>query len=178
MVKVNRYDTSQLEAIAKGDQTAMERLFEQYKQDVFRYCMSILSDYHAAEDVTQEVFLHIFRFAQQYKGQAAIRTWIFAIAKNAATEYYRKSSRSAPYLLSEENLPSPAVSVSTQGDFYELLSVLDQDSRSVVAMHLAGGLKHREIACILGKSESAVKKQYSRALKRLQKQLYEEGDSK
>ena len=175
---MNRYDTGQLQAIAKGDQTAMEGLFEQYKRDVFRYCMSMLRDYHAAEDVTQEVFLHIFRFAQQYEGKAAVRTWIFAIAKNAAVEYTRKSIRSAPYSLGQEGLPLPAASADPNIDFYELLSVLDSDSRSVVAMHLAGGLKHREIASILGKSENAVKKQYSRALKCLQKQLYEEGDSR
>ena len=176
---MNQRETDLLAAIAQGDQPAMEGLFEQYKEAVFRYCMSMLRDYHAAEDVTQEVFLHIFRFAQQYKGKAAVRTWIFAIAKNAAADYYRRNSRSTPYFPLEESLPSPASTAPAGEDisFYELLAMLDRDSRDVVAMHLAGGLKHREIASILGKSESAVKKQYSRALKYLQKQLSEEGDS-
>lgn len=148
-------------------------VFESYKRDVYQYVMSMLRDTHAAEDITQDVFLNVFRFAEQYHGKASLRTWIFAIARNAIADYWRKNHMEGPY--HSDVLPDQAVTMDLgESDFYEILGLLDKPSRDTVSMHLTGGLKHREIAAITGETEAAVKKRYSRALKQLRR-YYEKG---
>ena len=162
-----------LRAIAQGDAGAMEEFFEAYKADIFRYAMSVLQDSYAAEDVTQEVFLLVFRFAHQFTGASSTRTWLYAVARNAVAGYWRKKPLEEPYAsLGERDLSAEQPCRNT---FYEIISVLDQPSRNVVAMHVAGGLTHREIASILGKSESAVRQRYARAIRQLRRQLEKEG---
>ena len=162
-----------LRAIAQGDPNAMEEFFIAYKSGVYRYVMSVLQDAYAAEDVTQEVFVLVFRFASQFTGASSARTWLFAVARNAVAGYWRKKPLEEPYATIElEAAPS---SFPLENEFYDTVSVLDRASRDVVAMHIAGGLKHREIAAILGESESAVRQRYARAIKQLRRRIRKEG---
>lgn len=146
----------------------VETLFNEYNRDVFRYVMSMLQDYHAAEDITQEVFLAVFRYINQYRGEASIRTWIFAIAKNAVA-HYRKEHHGYEYRL--EQPPDPSVQIERDIDFYEMVALLDRPSRDVVVMRLIGQLGYKEIAAILEQSETTVKIRYSRAIKWLRKHM-------
>lgn len=157
-----------LRAVADGRREAMEALFEAFKPKIFRYVLSLLRNYHAAEDVTQDVFLKIFRFADQFTGASSAATWMFAIARRAALDWQRRNAMEEPYM--EPPFPEPAAPPPDTG-FVELLSLLDKRSRDVVALHLAGGLKYREIAALTGETESAVRQRYSRALKHLKRVL-------
>lgn len=167
-------DKARMQAIARGDKDSMETLFNEYKTNIFRYVMSQLQDYQSAEDVTQEVFINVFRFAGQYKACADVKTWIFAIAKNAVNNYWRKNKSREHYLTLNTMSEQMTVNPESAGDFYDIIARLDKPSRDVVSLHLIAGLKHREIAAILGEQESTVKQRYSRALKWLRHYLSEE----
>jgi RNA polymerase sigma factor, sigma-70 family len=149
---------------------SVETLFNTYKQDVFKYVMSMLQDYHAAEDVTQEVFLSVFRYIYQYRGETSIRTWIFAIAKNAVA-HYKKENHKEPYPYIVEQPPEPSLRIERDIEFYAMVAMLEQTSRDVVVMRLIGQLRYKEIAAILQQSEAAVKKRYSRAIKWLREHM-------
>ncbi len=155
---------------------SIETLFNTYKQDVFKYVMSMLQDYHAAEDVTQEVFLSVFRYMYQYRGESSIRTWIFAIAKNAVS-HYKKEYHKEPYPYIVEQPPEPSLRIEQDIDFYAMVAMLEQTSRDVVVMRLIGQLRYKEIAAILQQSEAAVKKRYSRAIKWLREHMKGDGSN-
>ena len=166
-------DTALFRSIAAGDTGAMEAFFKRYKAAVYRYAMSMLQDGHAAENVTQEVFLRVFHFAHQFTGASGGRTWLYAAARSAVTEYWRERPLEEPYTAVRKE--AAVTELTEESTFYEMMSVLDWPSRNVVAMHVAGGLKHREIAAILGESESAVRQRYARAIRQLRRQLEKEG---
>lgn len=165
-------DKALIRGIAQGDAGAMEAFFERYKAAVYRYAMSMLQDSYAAEDVTQEVFLRVFRFAHQFTGASSGRTWLYAVARSAVAGYWRNRPLEEPYAALEEG--AATTGLTEESSFYDMVSVLEPVSRSVVAMHVAGGLKHREIASILGESESAVRQRYARAIRQLRRQMKRE----
>lgn len=165
-----------LRRIAEGDREAMAAFFEQRKTAVFRYALSILRDRYAAEDVTQEVFLRVFRSASQIREYGSTDAWVMAIARNTAFKHQKSESRYAsvaPDTL--RDVPDTEAHLGGQSGFLDLIAPLDAVTRDIVSLHIIGGLKHREIASVLGCAESAVRKRYSRALKLLRQYVLTEG---
>ena len=66
----------------KGDAGAIQALVDRYQSDVFGLCVRLLRHRHDAEDVTQEVFLRIFRSLKRWDGQRPLKPWIMSIAVN------------------------------------------------------------------------------------------------
>ena len=75
---------------ARDFRAAFELLVPRYKNQVFRLCLSIVRERTLAEDVTQDVFIRIWRALPGFAGQAALSTWIYAIARNACISQLRK----------------------------------------------------------------------------------------
>src|SRR3954471_4949275 len=89
-----------------GDEDALRFLYLQYSDAVFTYVSSILSDVHAAEDITQTVFSRLSIRLQRYKpGEAPFGTWIARVAHNAAIDHMR-----AQRLVPREEVYEPTAS--------------------------------------------------------------------
>jgi RNA polymerase sigma-70 factor (ECF subfamily) len=71
---------------------ALEQLLEAYEQKVYRMAVSILRDRGRAEDVTQDVFLKLWRALPSYDGRAAVSTWLYTIARNTCLSALRLDS--------------------------------------------------------------------------------------
>ena len=80
---------------------AFERLVQHYKGKVFRLACSILEDETSAEDATQEVFLKIWRGLPSFRGDAAISTWIYSIARNTCLTRRRRDRDRRTFSLEE-----------------------------------------------------------------------------
>ena len=88
-----RTDHELIRQICAGDASAFEALFGRYHESVRRHLLRTLRDEHAAEDLTQEVFLRIWTRADQWNGLGAFRAWALRIATNLALNHLRTVRR-------------------------------------------------------------------------------------
>ena len=172
-----RLDEGLLGRVGRGDLTALESLYLQTEKDVYALALSILRNPDDAQDVTQEVYLKVRAAAHLYVPQGKPLAWLFTITRNLCRDLQRVQARTgqAPDGL-EDDVRFSYVSDPTDRLVLEAaLKTLGEDERQVVLLHAVSGLRHREIARDLGLPLSTVLSRYSRALKKLQRYLTEEG---
>ena len=68
----------------------LKKIYEEYKQDVFKYLVSLTHDVSLSEDLVSETFLSALKSLHKFKGQSTIKTWLFSIARNKWYEHLRK----------------------------------------------------------------------------------------
>ena len=161
---------------AEGDTEALASLYEQTKGAVYGFALSVLKNTHDAEDVLQDTYIRIYNYAHTYKPSGNPMAWMLEITKNLSYMLLRKKSR-------EGTLPDDESERSFTDDFSystdEQLSVteamlkLSDDERQIITLHAVTGLKHREIARLLGMPLATVLSKYNRSIKKLQKILEE-----
>lgn len=148
-------------------------LYEHHAPAVHRYLRARADSDQDAEDLTQQVFLQAFRHLSRYRPKdGAFTPWLFGIARNAATDHHRRrrSTLSLDRLGADPATPSPEPEDARLDWLRRAVSQLDDDQRDLVALRFAGVLSVREIATVLGKSESAVQKRLSRIIHALKEQ--------
>jgi RNA polymerase sigma factor (sigma-70 family) len=166
-----------LEGVKRRDPDALGRFFDAAFSYVYSLAYRLTGDRHAAEDVTQEVFLKVHRAADRLDVERHPRPWITTITYNACRDVARRRSarpespvdateigerHEAPGTPEEEVLRRERERLLERA-----LGELDEESRAVVILHDFGGHSHEEIAEIVDASHAAVRKRYSRALGRL-----------
>jgi RNA polymerase sigma-70 factor, ECF subfamily len=141
----------------EGDSSALEFLYVRYATEVHRYITSIVGDQHEAEDITQDVFLKLMRVIGKYSQRSVpFVGWLRRVARNAALDHLR-SRRMVP--VSEvrqargtrEELGSERVR-----ELRYAFERLPHEQREVLILRHLAGLRPREIARVLEKTEAAV----------------------
>ena len=94
-------DAALMLRVKQGDRAAFEILVDKYKQPVFNLIYRTLPDAAEAEDLAQNVFLQVYRFAHRYKPSAKFTTWLFTIARNLCLNEIRRRGRHPADSLSE-----------------------------------------------------------------------------
>lgn len=79
--------------IARGSETALQSLYEAFKDRVFNTVLSHLQDKGEAEELTQDVFIEIYRSAARFEGKSSVSTWIYRIAVNKSLDRLRYRKR-------------------------------------------------------------------------------------
>lgn len=74
----------------KGDKKSLEILIQQYLKPIYSFVYRYIGGAEEAEDITQEVFLRMWRNLKKFNHQKSFKTWIFSIAKNASIDFFRK----------------------------------------------------------------------------------------
>ena len=96
-VRVKRHEKSTdhllMELVKEGDTEAFREIVHRYKDPITNYVYRILNDYDTAVDISQEVFLRVFRKAHSYEPLAAFSTWIYRIATNLSINEVRRRKR-------------------------------------------------------------------------------------
>jgi RNA polymerase sigma-70 factor (ECF subfamily) len=162
---------------ASGIECKVMNLFEQFRSPLFRYVISFGVPAHDAEEVTQEVFLSLFRHLQLRRSQKNLRGWIFRVAHNLALKrrYANDRSRSAEasdWGIAERQFdpsPNPEEQLAFTQRRHRLLTVLHalpEADQSCLRLR-AEGLRYREIAEVLDISLGAVSISLTRSLARL-----------
>ena len=164
----------QLMAAAQSDGRAFASLYERYLNRIYRYCYNRLGSREAAEDATGEIFLKALAGLERYHG-GIFAAWLYTIARNVITGYYRKNRPAEPWEGMERSDPEqrPEQAAETQEQWAALqtaLAGLTEDQRAAVELP-AAGWSDAQIANALGKSPAAVKMIRYRAMKRLQQHL-------
>ena len=84
-------DAELARAVAAGDSEAFERLYEQHHKRVFSLCLRMLGSVPQAEDLTQEIFLKVYRTLSSYRPDSgALVTWMVRVGRNHLIDHYRK----------------------------------------------------------------------------------------
>ncbi|HSL27211.1 MAG TPA: sigma-70 family RNA polymerase sigma factor, partial [Acidimicrobiia bacterium] len=86
-------DPTLLARVVKGDHEAFTVLMRRHEDRVFGVCLRLMGNRSAALDATQETFLTLYRKAGQYRGTAAVGTWLYRIAVNTCYDLLRKEKR-------------------------------------------------------------------------------------
>ena len=171
-----------------GDLRSFDTLVKRWEKPLLNYCYRMVNDIALAEDLRQEVFLHIYRSAKKYRATAQFSTWMYRIATNLcldtlAKQQHRKEISMDAYLESEsegfgEQLIDPSdapdaavVKKETESQVRSALVRLPEDQRVVVIMRHYNGMKFREIAEVLERPISTVKSRMAAGMERLGQML-------
>lgn len=166
-----------LAKISNGDTASIGLLYDVIKTDVFAYALSKLGNRHDADDITQDTFVQIYKYAGQYQPKGKPMAWIIRIELNLIRRHFQLNSRTAEFDESLDNTPSEenCEEVFINNAFLrEIMKTLSEEEREIVTLHVVSGMKHREIAKLLHKPLSTVLSKYNRAIKKLQSVVKEE----
>lgn len=155
---------------------AFAELYEQYLSRVFRYISYRVGDVHLAEDLTSDVFVKALKSFSRYRSdRASFSTWLLSIARHAVIDHYRVSSRRQTIPLEEiPEMPSESVSleeeVTKRQELQRLqvcLAGLHQQEQEIISLKFGAELTNRQIAKMVGLSESNVGTKLYRAVRKL-----------
>jgi RNA polymerase sigma-70 factor (ECF subfamily) len=154
---------------------------------VYGLAMNLLGDRDEALDLSQEVFLRVFRTIAQFRGQSALRTWIFRIAVNQArnrSRWWRRRHRSSQVSLDEHILqygefestqdirPDRLLaSKETAATIWRAMERLPFDQRTALILREVDGLRYEEIAFTMNVAIGTVKSRLTRARQTLRAAL-------
>ena len=165
-----------LRRIAENDETAFHDLYEQLSAAVFAYALSVVKNRADAEDIMQETFLRIRSAAHLYDSRGKAKAWIFTIVRNLCRMRFRDTNKmiSTPademtYMDELSVIEDHETRITLQSSFI----VLNDSEREIILLHAVSGMRHREIANVLGMPLATVLSKYHRGLKKLR--VYLEG---
>ena len=153
---------------------AIALLLPDFRRKVFGLAYSFLRDREAAEDVTQEVFIKVWRALPGFDGRASMSTWMYTIARNASLSALRarrpQSSLSDPEVMEAVeaiNPVPPADIITDRAAIRRLVDQLPTKQRQVVMLFYMEGQSHEEVAAMLAMPVGTVKTLLHRARARL-----------
>lgn len=173
-------DWALVQQCTAGNEDACTRLVTDHQRMVFQLALHLLGDRQEALDLSQEVFLKVFRTLKQFRGQATLRTWIYRIVVNQASNrqrWWRRRHRSQQVRLEDLTAAQGELSevrVSSQPDrvlqqretsdrVWHALDGLPFDQRAVIVLREIDGLSYEEIATSLDVAVGTVKSRLARA---------------
>jgi RNA polymerase sigma-70 factor, ECF subfamily len=173
-------DQELMRLVQAGDFSPAAEIFDRYSGRIYNFALRFLKNSEAAEDATQEVFVKMLKYANQFHGDAKLSTWLFSITANWCRDYLRKADNK-PKETEEVLLSLPASSEyapdlnletrQTELRVQKALEALTPEQREAILLSRYQGLSYAEIAQIAGCSEGAVKTRVFRAMETLKKVL-------
>lgn len=170
-------DAELVARVRSRDRAALEVLYDRYARSVYSLALSILRDPGAAEEVTQELFLHVWQYPQLYDAACGpFGPWLLRSARNRAIDVLRRRTRERQLSwrlemtthVSDQNDPDDtALQNEEEARVRQALAELDSGLRQVIELAYFGGLTQREIAERLGVPLGTVKTRVRTALQRL-----------
>lgn len=174
---------------AAGDEAGFNYLAEKYNRPIFYFLFRMVHNQAIAEELTQEVFLRVYRSRQSYRAEARFSTWLYRIATNLAVNHardtkYERAARNI-YLDAPDELTGSTPDVADNEPSVEQnllreermkairthVMALPERQRMAVLMHKYQGMDYREIGEVLKLSESATKSLLFRAYQTLRDTL-------
>jgi len=173
-----------------GDEVACAELVSEHQRMVFQLAINLLGDRDEALDLSQEVFLSVFRTIHRFRGQSSLRTWIYRIAVNQARNRHRfwRRRQRAHQISLESHLALHGDSLSNSlatpdrllaqkelaGRLQQALDQLPFDQRTAIVLREVDGLSYEEIAFSLRVAIGTVKSRLTRARQALRRELEED----
>jgi RNA polymerase sigma-70 factor, ECF subfamily len=164
-----------LRAAQAGDEQAIAALWRSMNAALLRFLRG--RDPNAAEDVASETWIRAARNLSHFRGdEAAFRAWMFTIARRSLIDHHRRAARRPETLTAappsdvgslEASAESEALTAFATSDALAVIRRLTPDQADVILLRVLAGLNTRQVASVLGHSESSVRVLQHRALRRL-----------
>ena len=181
-------DAELIRRAANGDEQAFEQILSQHEKSVYNLCLRMTGNPDDAMDLSQEVFLRVWRNLRGYQFDAAFSTWLFRIASNACIDFLRSKRRRQDVSLTvedaesgeetERNLPDPApmpeevlLDREQKRQVLAAMQELPPDYREILQLRVVENLPYEQIAEILNVKLGTVKSRLARARDQLRKNL-------
>ncbi len=172
---LNTNDEQLVEACKQGHSNAQAVLYKKYITAVFNRLQRMVANNMLAEDLSQEVFIKVFKQLKSFRGDSTLGAWIKRITINTALNHIRKEKGIyfddlEAYDFKEPESYENQAPYSMEQIHYSIKN-LPQGCRVILNLYLLEGYRHNEIAQILNISESTSKTQFRRGKQLLQKSL-------
>jgi RNA polymerase sigma-70 factor, ECF subfamily len=173
-------DQELIRAAAAGDAAAFEQLYRQHYRRVYSLCLRMLGSSTQAEDLTQEVFLQVFRKLGSFRGDSQFTTWLHRLTVNQVLMHFRKRGVKLEHTSEEGDFTNVVetplqstrrISMVDRLALEKAIAELPPGYRTVFALHDIEGYEHEEIADMLGVSIGTSKSQLHKARMRLRELL-------
>jgi RNA polymerase sigma-70 factor, ECF subfamily len=178
------YDTDRpaVEA-ARRDPRAFDALYRKYLAQVYSFALYELRDHHAAEDLTEQVFLHVLRGLPRFREEgdgpdSTFRVWLFQVARHALSNERRRTRRHpvAPIELAAavtavDDTEAAVVSRDEAARAWRAVDALSTERRRALVLRFVEEMSAKEIGAVLGRSEGAVRVLIHRALRSVAAEL-------
>lgn len=172
-------DQDLIKKIANGDKKAFTLLMEQYEDLVFGITMKMVKDRTKAEDMTQETWMKVIKFANTYSPVGSVKSWILQINRNLIIDHFREQKKWGfsedieAIEISDESLdPSEMLdSDEKQKKFQLAFNNLEEREKIVLTMVIVEELSYSEIAQKISLSVGAIKTIMFRAKQNLKEIL-------
>ena len=138
-----------------------EAIYESYKSKVYSTAYRMLGNSTDAEDITQDVFVRVYKKLHTLRNEAVLSTWIWRITMNLCIDWLRK--KKVKMVSSEEPIVTDRSDPHLKLTLERMISSLPDGYKSVFILHDVEGLNHKEISKVLRISEGTSKSQLHRA---------------
>ncbi|WP_017151887.1 RNA polymerase sigma factor [Bacillus bingmayongensis] len=159
----------------------IDYVIREYWQDVWNYAFIITKDTHLSDDITQEVFIKVFKKWDSFRNESSVKTWLLKITRNTALNYlkssYFKRISLVSFFRNDKEYPSAEkqfLQKETMNEVWDIVLKLPQKHREVLILEAKYELSYDEIAVTLGVSIGTVKSRLHRARARVSKILAED----
>src|SRR5688572_1151738 len=165
---------------AQGDMVAFEEVYKRHHRRVYSICLRMLQNASEAEDLTQDVFIQLYRKIGSFRGDSAFTTWLHRMTVNQVLMHFRKRTVKFEKTTEEGETPVQVVSGTANPEKMRIVDKIALDSaidqlpagyKNVFILHDIEGFEHEEVARILGCSVGTSKSQLHKARLKLQKLL-------
>lgn len=153
-----------------GDEKSLEILIEQYLKPIYSFVYRYTGSASDAENITQDVFVRVWKNLKKFDQNKKFKTWIFSIAKNAAIDWLRKKKTIPLSDDDMEKIPDSAPFV-PELSLAPILEKIPSEYRMVLFLRYNDHFTFKEIAESLGQPLNTVKSRHRRAIAMLKKTL-------
>jgi RNA polymerase sigma-70 factor (ECF subfamily) len=175
----NFADEKLIDNYLKGDEQSLEVLIRRYLKPIYSFCFRFVGNSQEAEDITQEIFLKVWRNLKKFKKEKNFKGWLFTIAKNTCFDFLRKKKKISTlslekyfYLVDFNPLPNEiSEKESLKEKIQEAIEKLSSKTREILNLYYNQGLTFREIAQTLNEPINTVKSRHRRAIEILRNRL-------
>ncbi|MES1195764.1 MAG: RNA polymerase sigma factor [Steroidobacter sp.] len=162
-------------AAQRGDLTAYRMLYQVHVAMVYGLACRLVKDRSAAEDVTQEVFIKVWKDIGSFRGESKFSTWLHSICSLTAITYLRRQRGWLKRVITgDESIPEIAETSVGNVDLESYVKRLPERARIVFVLHAVEGYPHEEVARLCGMAVGSSKAQFHRAKQLLQEWMNHE----
>lgn len=170
---------------AAGNIQAFELIYERYHRRTYSLCLRMTSSQTEAEDLTQEVFIQLFRKIGSFRGDSAFSTWLHRLTVNQVLMHFRRRSVKNERTSDDGEMPEQMVrgtadprkmQVVDRIALKNAIAELPNGYRNVFMLHDVEGFEHEEVARIMGISIGTSKSQLHKARLKLRGLLIKKQD--
>jgi len=189
---MNDIEMAALERVKKGDVSVFEIIVNLYEKKVYNTALRMCKNSEDAFDISQEVFLKVYKSIYSFKGESSLSTYIYRITYNMCIDFLRKQKKQNSVSLTNEddegNIieldikdnkagPVEAFEAKERGEVLKnCINELSDIHREMIVLRDIEGLSYKEIAEIIGIEEGTVKSRIVRARNNLKNLLLNKGN--